>query len=341
MASDSARPGPLSAALPADPAGTEAPIRAFWRRAVLFVAIGLLIYGAFLAIAEYRVRQTGERNPLFRIATVTAPPDVVILGASHAMPLGFEEIGPALEAAAGRPVMTLAIEGGGVVPNAFLFSALLRKAAPREVIYVLDSFVFLSPQWNEERLADSGLFARAPYDAAIFGAIMAEPAAWPVLAGYLTGFDKVNGMLHLDIDRSEAELTRFDRVYRANDQIDSQRIAYLFPAGGDDLVATYVAGIERMIVDAQASGIRFRILLMPAPPRYSERLPASHTRVMSALTEMLERHRIEVIDHSGLLQDDENYYDTDHLNRQGALSYATDMLGPLLADTGPPGSSGD
>ena len=90
-------------------------MRAFWKRALVFILIGLALYLVLLVIAEMRVRTTGERNPFYQI--VTAAPedaDVVILGASHAMPLGFEGITPLLEENASRNVTVLAMEGGGV-----------------------------------------------------------------------------------------------------------------------------------------------------------------------------------------------------------------------------------
>src|SRR5690606_36592274 len=121
-------------AVPEAAAGIERA-RPFWKTALVFTLIGLALYLVLLAIAEMRVRATGERNPFFQIATAApGESDVVILGASHAMPLGFEGIGTLLKERSGRDVMVLAIEGGGVVPNALLLDALLRKTEPRTIV---------------------------------------------------------------------------------------------------------------------------------------------------------------------------------------------------------------
>jgi hypothetical protein len=311
--------------------GTDAKARGFWTNAGIFVAIGAVLYAGLVALAETQVHETGERNPFFQIATLTPEQaDVVILGASHAMPLGFEGVDATLEAASGRTVTTLAIEGGGVAPNAVMLDAVLRKAQPRTVVYALDSFVFLSPQWNEERLADADLYARAPYDRDILAALGAEPAARQALPAYLSGFDKANRLFSPGIDRSDAELTRFDRTYRPNDRIDDQRVAYLFPDAPAGLVERYVARLEAMAVAAREAGSEFVLLLMPAPERYTSRLPEAHEAVMAAVAEVAARHGLPVVDHTALLQDDANYYDTDHLNRTGATAYAEGPLADAL-----------
>ncbi len=315
-------------------AGSAAKARGFWTSAAIFAGIGAVLYGALVAVAETRVRDTGERNPFFQIATLTQEQaDVVVFGASHAMPLGFEGVDAALEEASGRTVTTLAIEGGGVVPNAVMLDAVLRKVRPRTIVYALDSFVFLSPQWNEERLVDADLYARAPYDADILAALLVEPAARQALPAYLSGFDKANRLFSPGVDRSDAELTKFDRTYRANDRIDDQRVAYLFPEAPAGLVEGYVARLEAMAAAAGEAGSEFVLLLMPAPERYTSRLPEAHEAVMEAVGDVAARRGLPVVDHTGLLQDDANYYDTDHLNRTGAMAYATGPLAEALAGT--------
>lgn len=306
-------------------------MRAFWIRALLFVVIGLLLYLALLAYAETRVRETGERNPFFQIAlNAEKGTDVVVLGASHAMPLGFDGIKPLIEQNSGRKLMVLAIEGGGVVPNAVILRALLNKSTPRTVIYVLDTFAFLSPQWNEERLKDSELFARAPLDRAIVDALMEEPSAWRTALSYLSGFDKINRLSNPGVDGSEAELTKFDRTYGPNDRIDDQRVAYLFSDSTSELIEGYVGRLAQMAKAAREAGSEFILLQMPVPPRYTSRLPDSHQQVLERVLAMAEAEGVCVIDHTEALPGDENYYDTDHLNRTGAERYAAGLLAEAL-----------
>jgi len=76
--------------------------------------------------------------------------------------------------------------------------------------------------------------------------------------------------------------------------------------------------------------------LMPAPPRYTSRLPQSHEAVMEQVRQVVEARGLCVIDHTGILQGDENYYDTDHLNRTGAEAYVSGALADVLQATDRP-----
>ena len=312
-------------------AAAPAAPRGFWLQAAIFALVGLVLYGILVVIAEQRVRATSERNPLFQVAMAdSSSVDVVVLGASHAMPLGFEGIDSALEEASGRSVMTLAAEGSGLVPNAFLLDALHKKARPKTLVYSIDSFTFLSSQWNEERLNDTELFARAPYDLDILNTLIAEPAAWKALPGYLSGFHKVNRLLSSEVDRTEAELVKFGRTYRPNERIDYQRIAYLFPETPKERMDQYLREIEDIVESTTKAGSEMILLLIPAPARYTDRLPPVHKEVMAAVTEIAARHGARLVDHTSLLPEDANYYDTDHLNRRGATAYVTGPLAEVL-----------
>jgi len=305
-------------------------MRAFWKRALIFVVIGLLLYVGLAAYAEKKMLETSERNPFFQITEAPQETDVVILGASHAMPLGFDAIKPLVEENSGRKLMVLAIEGGGVVPNSVFLKTLLSKSKPRTVVYVLDTFAFLSPQWNEERLNDSELYVHAPFNRDIFDALMEEPSAWRTALSYASGFGKINRLSNPGVDRSEAELTKFDKTYRPNDRIDDQRVANLFPDAPAELMQGYVDRLGAMAAAAKEAGSEFILLQMPVPPRYTSRLPESHQAVLDRVQATAEAHGVCVIDHTEALPGDENYYDTDHLNRMGAERYAAGLLTEAL-----------
>src|SRR5690606_5890010 len=141
---------------------------------------------------------------------------------------------------------------------------------------------------------------------------------------YLSGFDKINRLSNPGVDRSEAELTKFDRTYRPNDRIDDQRVAYLFSDSASELIEGYVGRLAQMAKAAREAGSEFILLQMPVPPRYTSRLPDSHQQVLERVLAMAEG--VCVIDHTEALPGDENYYDTDHLNRTGAERYAAGLL---------------
>src|SRR5262245_27658689 len=116
-----------------------------WYRWALFSAIGLLLYGAVYIGAEILVYRTGEKNRFFVIATSPRQAyDFVILGASHAMPLGFESMNERIEEQSGASVINLSSEGAGILPNRLVLDYFLYGHKARNVIYVLDSFAFRS-----------------------------------------------------------------------------------------------------------------------------------------------------------------------------------------------------
>jgi len=308
-------------------------MRAIWKWALIFVVFGLLLYIALLAYADKKIRETetGEHNPFFQIAmNAEQGSDVVILGASHAMPLGFDGIKPLIEQTSGRNLMVMAIEGGGVVPNGVILDALLKKSKPRTVIYVLDTFAFLSPQWNEERLNDSEFYARTPFDRAILDTFLAEGIAWRNVASYLAGFDRINRPSSSGVDRSEALVAKFDQTYSPDDNIEDQRVADLFSNSSAALMQGYVDRLAAMAAAAKQAGSEFILLQMPVPPRYTSRLPETHQAVLDRVQAVAEAQGVCVIDHTEALPGDENYSDTDHLNRIGAERYAVGLLAEAL-----------
>ncbi len=166
---------------------------------------------------------------MVRTATPTEY-DVLILGASHAAVFDFDDMNRRLEEMTRSRILNLSVVGGGVVVNRLLldyFSVRHRTAA---IVYVVDSFAFYSREWNGRRLEDARLFQRAPFDPALARLLLRSGAPLMVAFDYVSGFSKINNPDRFGLDRP-AEAARFDRRYRPVDQIDRQRIAYLYPAG--------------------------------------------------------------------------------------------------------------
>lgn len=159
--------GPLpdvdAGASPTDPANGEG--RRYARRAALFAFVGLVIYAGVYVAAEQVVYRLAARNRFFTI--YTTPPtryDYVILGASHAAALDNADLNQRLEATVGGKVANLSVVGGGIVVNRLLLDYFLTRHTAATFVYVVDSFVFYSRRWNEDRLRDTRLFVRAPFD---------------------------------------------------------------------------------------------------------------------------------------------------------------------------------
>jgi len=298
-----------------------------WRAFLLGAAV---LYGALYAGAEALVHTYGEKSPLFRIASDTQDHDIVILGASHALPLDFEDMNATLEAATGASIINLAVEGGGIVPSRFMLDAYLAKHQTKTVVYVLDSFVFYSRQWNEERINDSKLLKRAPFDGTILAQLARTPAARDLIPGYVTGFYKINDADRFKRDVSDNDGAPFARTYRANNLIDRQRLAYLYPKQVDEaLSAHYLEEFRDMAKDIRDRGLSLVVVRTPLPARVLTRITgeaAFNTKIASILGE----YGFAMHDFSGVTNDDANYYDTDHLNRTGVTAFTNEHLIPLL-----------
>lgn len=302
-----------------------------WRRWMLFVAIGLLLYGAAYAWAENLVDRTGEKNRFFMIAS--SPPrtyDFAILGASHAMPLGFEDMNEHLEEESSASIINLSNEGAGILPNRLVLDYFLRRHQARSVIYVLDSFAFQSRQWNEDRMQDAGLFKRAPLDIDLVRTLWDHSWARPMLPGYVSGFSKINNPDRFERDVPDAERTKFNRTYRPNPKIDAQRVSYLYAPDNDaNAFEKYVAEFEALREHVKNAGAEFIVIKPPTPARYRDNLPdeAAFDRKITAL---LAKSGIAFHDFSAAVTDDVYFYDTDHLNRAGVSAFGDDYLVPLL-----------
>lgn len=297
----------------------------------LFVAGALAIYAALYAGAEALVHRYGEKSPLFLIAaTPEKTHDVVILGASHAMPFAFEDMNAKLEAETGKRILNLALEGGGIVPNRFIFDAYRAKHEAKTFIYVLDSFAFYSKQWNEERINDPKLLKRAPLDTAIAVQLARTPPARGLLPGYLTGFYKINDAERLKRDVADNDGPNFTRTYRANAVIDRQRLAYLYPKAVDQaLYERYLNEFRALAKDIRESGASLVVVRAPLPERVLKSVsgePDFNVQIEAILSE----YGFALYDFSTVANEDSGFYDTDHLNRAGVTKFSDDYLIPLL-----------
>jgi hypothetical protein len=314
----------------ADGAGAGEP-RRFVRTAVLFTLIGLLLYGLVYAVSERLVYQHARTNKFFLVKTAPAVEyDYIILGASHAAALGYQDMTERLEAMTGKKILNLALVGGGVRVSRLIYDYFLAKHQTRGLIYVIDSFAFYSRTWNEERLQDTRLFVRAPFDPALAGLLLKDPVTRSMGFDYLTGFSKINNKDRFAEDVTPEERTRFNRAYRPVKQIDDQRLEYLYPKQIDPATFNrYFGEFETLLRDALARGIHVEVVKPPIPERVSARLPAE-AQFDARLQETLGRLGIQLHDFTHVGNDDKLFYDTDHLNKDGVLRFFEHALAPLL-----------
>lgn len=322
----------MSPSLTVDPPPQAAgELRRFFRAAIRFALVGVVLYLAVYAAAERLVYRYAVRNRFFVARTAPAAQyDFVILGASHAGVFDYRDMNRQLEQMSGATIVNLSIVGGGVVPNRLTFDYFLTRHRTSHLLYVVDSFAFYSPQWNEERLQDRRLFVRAPFDPALARLLFAIPGARGVALDYTLGFSKINNPDRFAPDVPAEEGARFDRRYRPVPQLDEERLEYLYPRTIDPATfARYLGQFEALIRDARARGIDVVVVKPPIPARIYRQLP-SEAEFDRAIGAVLARHGVTLHDFSAVDNGEALFQDTDHLNRDGVLAFFRDTLAPLL-----------
>lgn len=313
------------------PPQTSGDLRRFARAAGRFALVGALLYLAVYTAAERLVYRYAVRNRFFVVRTAPASQyDFVILGASHAAVFGYRDMNQQLEQSSGAKILNLSMVGGGVVPNRLIFDYFLTRHRTSHLLYVLDSFAFYSPQWNEERLQDRRLFVRAPFDPALARLLFKVPGARAVALDYTIGFSKINNPDRFAADVPADEGARFDRRYRPVPQLDEERLEYLYPKTIDrGTFASYLGQFETLVGGARARGIGVLVIKPPLPARIYRQLP-SESEFDTAVGAVLARHRVTLHDFSAVDNGEALFQDTDHLNRDGVLAFFSGTLSPLL-----------
>lgn len=314
------------------------PARRYLRRAAVAVGLALVLYLLAYALVESATLRTGLRNPFHEIATRPARQDVVlVLGASHALPLEYQDMRQEVEERLGRPVRVLAMPGAGVVPNALVMDYYLREHGAAHlgaVAYLVDSFAFYDAEWNEDRLGDEGLWQKAPFDpqlvAALARSVVAHDVAPSVLFDYVSGFSKLNDpTTWISEDRWDGEAD-FGDAYQPSDAQDGARIEYLYPAEIEqETFDRYVGNFAGLLERLADEDVKVLAIKPPLREGFRERLPQEEAFDRRVRT-VVEEHGGSWHDLADLGYGPELYYDPDHLNREGVRRFLDDALVDLL-----------
>lgn len=288
---------------------------------LVFLAIALLLYGGLYAWSESLVYQYGHKNRFFMIATSPRQTyDFAILGASHAMPVGFEDYNERLERAVGGSIINLSVEGAGVLPNRLMIDYFYSRHAAGTVVFFLDSFAFYSRQWNEDRL-DTAMFKRAPFDWRLVDTLMRYSWARNLILPYATGFTKINNQDRFAPDLPDSEINKFETTYFDNPQLDRERIAYLYASQADKAAELrYLQAFAALIDLVHDRGGNFIVVKPATPPRYRDHLP-EEAAFNETIARILRAKHVAFYDLSAAVSDDRYFYDTDHLNRDGVTAF--------------------
>lgn len=308
-----------------------ATTRSFIRSALLFVLIGVFIYLALYAASEQLVYNYAKRNRFFAIKTAPLSDyDYVILGASHAAAMDYQDMTAQLEDKTHSRIINLSEVGAGVTVNRLLLDYFLVSHRTQTVVYVADSFAFYSRQWNEDRLNDTRLFDRAPFDPTLVQVLLQNPAARSAVPDYVLGFSKINNSDRFKPDIGDDEAKKFETIFRPIKQIDQQRLDYLYPKQIDQATFQhYVSEFDQFVQSLQERHIRLIVVKPPVPARFYQMLP-NEAQFDERLKAVVDRHGVEFHDFSMVGNDEKFFFNTDHLNKTGVLNFFDNYFKPLL-----------
>lgn len=310
-------------------------MKEFLKQSALFVLIGLLIYAGVYYGSEQLVYKYAKRNRFYTVEMANQDGyDYVILGASHALPLGFEDANDRLQEITGARIINLSTPGGGLVPNRLLLEYLLTKCKAKSVVYFLDSFAFYSREWNEDRLKDVRLFRRAPLDPDLAKLLIAYNFSGQIGLGvtldYISGFSKINNPDRFRPDVSEDELTRFRRVHRPSSR-DIKRVEYLYPASIDEQTFNkYLATFRDLIRNLKSRDIQLIVIRPPIPKRFYDMIP-NEAEFYRRIEDFLAGEQVRSYNFALVDNDEKYFFDSDHLNRNGVMNFFDRHLTQVLA----------
>lgn len=314
----------------------QRPVRPLPRRfAAAFVGLFLALYAGAAGIAEVTVARAGQDTAMQKLLALRGQDiDWVVLGASHALPLAFGDVPGRLERDTGQTMAVLAETGAGPLYNTLVFRQALRDVSPERLLYVVDSFAFTGPRWNEDRLSDRKLLRQTPLRAST-ASIMAEialghGAGLRGLADYLTAFSKLNPPDRFPQAGWRGEQD-FDTQVKLSRHAVSGRIAYLYPeADASGQRNAYLDILIAMFEAARARGIDVAVVKLPMPEPFLAALPGEDA-FDAALRARLAPLDIPYHDLGGVLPETRFYFDTDHLNQAGVDALYSVALGKILS----------
>lgn len=310
-----------------------------WRRGWIaaFLAGAALIYAGLYVWSDRLVRTYGDRNPFYRIETAPQRVDWLVLGASHAMPLGFADMPAQIEDETGERLLVLGVTGGGPFVQRLVAERYFADHSAGDVLVIVDAFAFADPRWNAERMGDSDMMPKIPADPTTL-AVMARAVPrgldWRAVLDYATGFSRISDQQRFSRDVWEAE-EKFDSApRRPSDAADAARIEYLYPGPPSERAMDQgFRDLAAIIALAREHGAGVVLIRPPIPDRFRERLPEIQG-FEPRLSALAERTGTRLVDHSALIPEPKYYLDSDHLNRSGVGLWIDRGLGPLLRGGG-------
>lgn len=308
--------------------------KTYLKRALIFFAVGIVIYAGLYAVAEALVYKNTSSNRFYMIKTRPATTfDLIVMGASHAMAMSFEDLNEQLEKMTGSRIMNISMLGNGIVPNQLILDYFDKKHKAKNAVYLLDSAMFYSGQFNESRLKDVRLFQRAPFDFQLINLLVSYGFKGSMTVGtiadYILGFSKINNG-----DRFNEDIHPLEKMcrqtYRPRQKQIKDRVDSNMPATfQEEALKEYLDLFIEMIDSLRSQGVHVIVVKPPLPKPFYDMLPFE-AKFDKIIEKLMAEKNIPYKDFSTVIPDYKFYFDTDHLNRKGVILFFNNYFTQFL-----------
>lgn len=305
----------------------------------VFAVLGLAIHAGLFVWSDRVLRTSRAQNPFLAITQAPAQVDRVILGASHAMPLGMADMPSQIAARTGQRTLVLAAPGAGPFVLRLVAERWFADHRAGGVVIVLDAFGFADRRWNAARMADAAMLAKIPADARmarVLGRAIGRGLAWQAWLVQVTGFARINDRARF-APPDWPPAGRFTLAFRPSAAAIRARVGFLHPGAADPaMLVQGLADLEAIVRLARRKGAEVVILWPPLPEEFRAALPEV-PGLAAGIDGLSRRLGVPVIDHSAAIPDPRRYFDTDHLNRDGVVSWLESGLAGVIVGAGTAG----
>lgn len=303
-------------------------MKKFWIRVLFFVAINAFIA---LAILLYSQRDCGYNNinseSFLFIIQADRYYDLLMLGASHGRVFSARNNHTAVEHALKKNFLNLSKTASGLLPEKLYLDYFYKKGnKAKQLIYILDPFVFYSDRWNER----SYFLEDEPFKIDFFILAVRNALKKEVLLNYFRAKFTPFWVIGRKYQKVEPET---EPLVDVDSEAVKKRINILYPAGNDQrsfsIRSRYFEILGSIITQAKQNGTAVTLIF---PPTLLGDLPGRDEVKRQILDVLGKKYVFDFYDFSDVIKEPKYFMDHDHLNRNGVLFFTENFLKPILKD---------
>lgn len=244
--------------------------------------------------------------------------DMVMLGTSHGREFSRHSNHARAENILGKTFVNLSLgHGRGIYGARIFLDYFLRIGDGADtIVYLIDPWVFYSDKWNE----NNDTFSEEPLNLDFLTFIIQRKADALTIINYLKS--NISWEQFMKAPTPDTENTaHLDAI---DPDAVAKRIASLYPDGLDEnTFHKYEGELNKLIETARTNHMR---LIFVIPPTLLGDMPGEN-----ALKNVLTKDGAEWHDFSNAITDPRLYFDHDHLNTKGIVTFTENYLRSLIS----------